>query len=334
VTLLRNFGATQGPVLKSLCITRSTAGPDFQITQHPKSAVVDLGGGPTQFAVTTAGSGLSYQWYKDGTAVAGGIGQTFTINDAQYANTGVYKVRVTKSGALLDSAEARLHVVSTPTDRPWAWVDDASPLLSHSVTFSAWMDVSPSVGRVYYQWRKNGVPITGAHGWCDDSDDPIYRAGYTNPSVVCQDTGEYSVVFTNQYWKVANWAYDPWRVVVSVQDQTGPVPMVTVGIVDDTGQHYPLPITDKDEPPTLKASTCLTPEPTCCQWYRTDSMGLLFREPIPGANSLEYMFPDPVPCEMFDQYDYFMVEVFDQGRFPYRSTPLRVYGQGGNWCEP
>jgi hypothetical protein len=266
--------------------------------------------------------------------VAGGIGQTFTINDAQYANTGVYKVRVTKSGALLDSAEARLHVVSTPTDRPWAWVDDASPLLSHSVTFSAWMDVSPSVGRVYYQWRKNGVPITGAHGWCDDSDDPIYRAGYTNPSVVCQDTGEYSVVFTNQYWKVANWAYDPWRVVVSVQDQTGPVPMVTVGIVDDTGQHYPLPITDKDEPPTLKASTCLTPEPTCCQWYRTDSMGLLFREPIPGANSLEYMFPDPVPCEMFDQYDYFMVEVFDQGRFPYRSTPLRVYGQGGNWCEP
>ena len=37
---------------------------------------------------------------------------------------------------------------------------------------------------------------------------------------------------------------------------------------------------------------------------------------------------------MFEQYDYFMVEVFDAGRFAHASVPVRVYGQEGkDWCD-
>ncbi|HEY9175686.1 MAG TPA: two-component regulator propeller domain-containing protein, partial [Verrucomicrobiae bacterium] len=70
VTLLRTFGATQGPALKSLCLIRDKPGTDLQITQHPKSVIVDRGdpSDPAVFSVTATGTQppLSYQWFKDG----------------------------------------------------------------------------------------------------------------------------------------------------------------------------------------------------------------------------------------------------------------------------
>ncbi|MCW5553765.1 MAG: hypothetical protein KIS67_16605 [Verrucomicrobiae bacterium] len=322
VTLLRNFGAAQGPLLKSLCITRGTAGLAFQITHHPKSAIVHRGGGPTVFSATATGTGLAYQWFKDGAPA--GTGPTLTVNNAQYANAGKYKVRVTKSGTFQDSAEARLHVVSTPAPfgRPEVQVSNAEPNLGQSVTFAASMDISPSIGPVHYQWRKNGVPIPGAWGECTTSDDQNYAAGYTITSAACQHSGEYAVVFTNDYWKVASPVDDLSR--VTVKDQFGNVvPAVTVTT------SYPMPITDRDNPPTLIATACVTP--VCAQWYRTDSQGgRYFKEPIPGANGMQYTLPNPVPCAMVTGYNYFMVEVFDEGRFPYTSTPVQVYGD----CQP
>lgn len=90
-----------------------------------------------------------------------------------------------------------------------------------------------------------------------------------------------------------------------------------------------MPITDRDNPPTLIATACVTP--VCAQWYRTDSQGgRYFKEPIPGANGMQYTLPNPVPCAMVTGYNYFMVEVFDEGRFPYTSTPVQVYGD----CQP
>ena len=48
------------------------------------------------------------------------------------------------------------------------------------------------------------------------------------------------------------------------------------------------------------------------------------------TSGLSHTFPIPVPCEMFDQWDYFMVEVFDEGRIPHASNEVRVYRD----CEP
>lgn len=112
-------------------------------------------------------------------------------------------------------------------------------------------------------------------------------------------------------------------VAVTVMDETfNPVPQVTVTA---TG----VPITDRHNPPTLTATACFTP--VCAQWYRTDSSGgRYFKELIPGATGMQYTFPTPVPCAMLTPWDYFMVEVFDEGRVPHTSIPVRVYGD----CQP
>jgi len=246
------------------------------------------------------------------------------VANAQAANAGSDKVRVPDATkAFLDSAAARLHVFATPAFTQVADdADNAAPVLGQSVGFTATMDGSPSPGPVYYQWRKNGVPIAGASGVCTTSDQQNYTAEYSISSVACQDSGEYSVVFTNAFWKVASPSDESSRVIVTVVDQYyNPVPTVTV-------TPSSVQITDRHNPPTLTATACFTP--LCAQWYRTDSMGVYFKEPIPGANAMQYTFPNPVPCEMLSMWNYFAVEVFDAGRFPHASRRVQVYGD----CEP
>ena len=143
MTLLRTFGATQGPVLKSLCLIRDKPVTDLQITQHPKSAIANRGGSAA-FTVTASGTGLSYQCFQNGTPTA--TGPTLTVNSAQSGSAGKYAVRVTDAtGGFLDSTEARLHVVSTPAygNRPSIQVSDSRPVQGQSVTFTAMMDVLP-----------------------------------------------------------------------------------------------------------------------------------------------------------------------------------------------
>jgi hypothetical protein len=125
-------------------------------------------------------------------------------------------------------------------------------------------------------------------------------------------------VFTNWYWKAASPGTDA---DVAVYDANYvPVPQVTVTPAS------PVEITDRHSPPTLTATACFTP--ICVQWYRTDSTGgSYFKEPIPGATGMQYTFPNPVPCALVaGSWNYFRVEVFDEGRFPHASKPVQVYG--------
>ena len=64
--------------------------------------------------------------------------------------------------------------------------------------------------------------------------------------------------------------------------------------------------------------------------WLSEENGRYFKQPIPGVNGMQYTFPNPVPCAMFSPWDYFIVEVFDEGRFPHTSTPVQVYGD----CQP
>lgn len=318
VNLLRAFGAAQSPVLRKLSLAWGAPGTPLQITSHPKSQIVDRGSSAV-FTVTAPGTGLSYQWFRNGVAV--GTSSSLTVNNAQYINAGKYYVRVTDTaGGILNSSEARLHVNSTPGSTPFVVADNLFPVLSQTVNFDASMDVSPSLGPVYYQWRKNGVPIPSASGICDDSGNPIYSAAYSIASVQCADTGDYSVVFTNEYSKVASTG-----VPMTVMDgNSDPVPQVTVPLAVE--------ITDINNPPTVTATACFAP--VCAQWYQTDETGSPrygYYKPIPGATGMSYTLPKPVPCEMINQpYGYLIVQVFDEGRIPHASKPVRLYGL----CQP
>jgi hypothetical protein len=326
VTLLRNFGAAQSPVVRSLSLAWGTPGSHFQISQHPQSQIVNLGGSAPPFTVSATPTGLSYQyqWYKDGNAVAGQTASTLNLGTVSAADAGLYHARVWVTGApeaSLDSADARLHVNSSPYlySVPTAVEVDAyapSPVLGQPANFDASMDVSPSPGPVWYQWRKNGVPIPGQWGPCTTSDGQTYNAGrYVINGVGCADSASYSVVFTNQYWKVASTA-----AAITVLDQSSaPVPPVMFNWqTPEVWESPPVTITiaDRNNPPTLSVRACFNA--VCWQWYHADSYGTP-TAPILDATGPSYTFPtDPngVTCSFLGNHC-FLVRVFDEGHIPY-----------------
>jgi hypothetical protein len=66
------------------------------ITAPPVAQTVQPGANTT-LSVTATGTGLTYQWLKDGVAIAGATSSTYTITSATAANAGNYSVTVTNA---------------------------------------------------------------------------------------------------------------------------------------------------------------------------------------------------------------------------------------------
>jgi hypothetical protein len=84
------------------------------ITGQPSSQTVTVGG-TAAFAVTATGSTpLSYQWYKDGSAVPGATSGTYSISNVQTSNGGNYWVVVSNPYGNATSATVSLTVTAAP----------------------------------------------------------------------------------------------------------------------------------------------------------------------------------------------------------------------------
>ena len=81
------------------------------ISTNPQSVTTTAGGAAT-FSVTASGTGLTYQWQKEGVALLGATTASLTIPNVQPANAGVYTVVVT-SGATSTTASAILGLTSS-----------------------------------------------------------------------------------------------------------------------------------------------------------------------------------------------------------------------------
>ena len=96
--------------VSSLVVTLSVDVPPA-ITAQPVARSVAPGGSVT-LSVTATGSGpLTYQWYRDGVALAGASGASYTISTAQLANAGRYSVTVTNVAGTVTSAPAHVNLV-------------------------------------------------------------------------------------------------------------------------------------------------------------------------------------------------------------------------------
>lgn len=85
------------------------------ITVQPVSQSVSSGTSVT-FSVTATGDGtLSYQWYKDSTAISGATSSSYAIASAASSNAGTYYVVVTNSGGSTTSSSATLTIGTTTT---------------------------------------------------------------------------------------------------------------------------------------------------------------------------------------------------------------------------
>jgi hypothetical protein len=85
------------------------------ISVQPVSQSVSTGSSVT-LSVTATGDGtLSYQWYKDSTAISGATSSSYTISSASSSDAGTYYVIVTNSGGSTTSSSATLTVGTTTT---------------------------------------------------------------------------------------------------------------------------------------------------------------------------------------------------------------------------
>lgn len=135
-----------------------TATSNVVVNALPNAGITP--GGPTIFCsggnvTLTAAAGLTYQWYRNGSVIAGATNASYLA-----ALTGNYRVRVTNTGTgcvNMTGADTVVTMVSSPTAIPltpakFCWGGGA--LLSTNYSFLG--------TRVSYQWFRNTTALTGA----------------------------------------------------------------------------------------------------------------------------------------------------------------------------
>jgi GH25 family lysozyme M1 (1,4-beta-N-acetylmuramidase) len=153
--------------------------PAVSITTQPSSQTVIAGQNAT-FTVVAANA-LSYQWSFNGGNISGATASSYTVNNAQPANAGTYKVVAANNAGSVTSASATL-TVNVP---PSITTQPASQTVNQgqNATFSV---VASGTAPLTYQWEFNGGNISGAT-----------TSSYTVVSAQSTDAGNYSVVITN-----------------------------------------------------------------------------------------------------------------------------------------
>jgi RHS repeat-associated protein len=123
-TATGTYGVTIGAVnpygsdSAMLAITINAPTPP-SITTQPQSVVVGVGASAT-FTVAASGTApLSYQWYRNGTAIAGATGSSYTVSNITVANAGNYTAVATNVGGSATSSVATLNVENFT----WNFVD-------------------------------------------------------------------------------------------------------------------------------------------------------------------------------------------------------------------
>ncbi|MBS1811295.1 MAG: hypothetical protein JST84_24235 [Acidobacteria bacterium] len=151
--ILRVIDSCQSSTEATLTVTVDPNLP--AVTTQPQSQTA-CAGLPVSFTATIAGAGLSYQWRKDGTPIAGATSSTLSIAAATAADAGSYDlVASTACGSVTtNAATLTINAPTTITTQPTA----QTACVGGNATFS----VAATGTGLLYQWRKGGVNIAGA----------------------------------------------------------------------------------------------------------------------------------------------------------------------------
>ncbi len=152
------------------------------ITTQPKSQTITAGQTAT-FSVRASGTApLGYQWAKNGAAISGATGASYTTPATTATDNGSkFVVTVSNSAGSVTSIAAIL-TVNAPTVAPTITTQPNSQTITagQTATFSVSASGTAPLG---YQWAKNGAAISGATG-----------ASYTTPATTSTDNGSQFVV--------------------------------------------------------------------------------------------------------------------------------------------
>lgn len=151
------------------------------ISTQPASQTVNAGSN-VSFNVAAGGTPpLSYQWYKNGSPVAGANSDKLSLQGVQDDDAGSYTVSVSNGAGSLTSTPATLTVVTPPTvtTQPASQTVNAGQTATFTVA-------AGGTAPFNYQWRKNGSDIAGANA-----------SNLSLPNVQDGDAGTYTVVVSN-----------------------------------------------------------------------------------------------------------------------------------------
>ncbi|MFC1586652.1 immunoglobulin domain-containing protein, partial [Fibrobacterota bacterium] len=247
-------------------MTVSLAPPE--ITVHPSPQTVDEGG-PAVFSVTAIGTGVTYQWQKDGTNIPGATGTQHTISAATMPDEGAYRCVAgnaagndTSNGAGLNVLPLSPVIITHPVSQT---VYEGDP-----VTFT----VLASGFDLSYRWER----------WINNRWRNIgggNEANYTISSTVLDDTMDYRCVVSNEGGTAST---SPATLTVLE------IPLPPVITVHPAGQAV-------TEGQTAGFSvTASSTAPLTYQWRRDGA-------PIAGATSAGYTTPVTVLADNGAEFD-------------------------------
>jgi hypothetical protein len=157
------------------------------IITQPTSIEVAVGSTAT-FFISATGTNLTYQWRKNNSNITGATAPLYTFT-AQSGSPGGYTCVVSNPAGSVTSDTAQLTLrLDAPTI-----IQQPQDLTVRSGTTASFNVVVTGSTPLSYQWRKNGVNISGAT-----------NASYNIPFASDNDAGVYSVVVSNSVGSVTS----------------------------------------------------------------------------------------------------------------------------------
>lgn len=175
-------------VVSNSCGTVTSDTVRVTVNELPKIIVQPLSlevcaGADAIFSVEASGTGIQYQWRKNGNSIPGANSNILRIPNVKLSDSGTYDVVI--SGVCFPSAQSQLATLNVL--EPVTILSQPKPAtvnVGGSVTFSIKVRGTEPIN---YQWRKDGNPISNANG-----------SSYTITSVQITDAGYYDCIVSNQ----------------------------------------------------------------------------------------------------------------------------------------
>jgi hypothetical protein len=194
--------------------------PASIVAQLPVSQTNNAGDNISIPVAARGSAPLSYQWYRiDGTPVGGQTTSALTFNPATTNNSGSYYVIVSNSAGSATSSVVQLTILGPPILQQQS-LTDVRVFVGTTPTLRV---TASGPQPIIYQWKKNGVSISGAT-----------NSSYTISNTAATGTSTYDCTVTNFAGAAA---INPITVSV-LADPTAPYPASV--LADHPIVYYPL----------------------------------------------------------------------------------------------
>ncbi len=192
VVVSNSAGSVTSSPVATLTVSAVDVAP--QITTDPANQTVTAGQSATFSVVATGTAPLSYQWQKNGTAISGATGATYTTPATTTSDSGsTYTVVVSNGAGSVTSSPVATLTVTAVEVAPQITTEPTSQTVTagQSATFSV---VATGTAPLSYQWQKNGTAISGATS-----------ASYTTAATTTGNSGStFAVVVSNSAGSVTS----------------------------------------------------------------------------------------------------------------------------------